>query len=91
MIPATLGEKCKMLDEYIKSLCIEYLDLCSAMKAPGLAPDEWRELSSQRAWTHDELIRLLGDDYQRPYDMISHCRCSYRASPRRAGGGLDDV
>lgn len=62
------------IETYLKSLASEYLELCRLMKSGQFDGDEYRELSSQRALIHDELIRVLGDDYARPFDMKSHCR-----------------
>jgi hypothetical protein len=68
-----------MLDEYLKSLAIEYLQICAEMKSGEMDADEWQELSRQRTWTHDELIRILGSDYARPFDMKAHCRALLNA------------
>lgn len=63
-----------MTDDYTLSLCREYLKLCAMMKSGNHDADERRELSSQRTTTHDELIRVLGSDYARPFDMKAHAR-----------------
>jgi hypothetical protein len=63
-----------MIDEYLKSLALEYLALIRLMASGDYDGAALRELSSQRATTHDELIRVLGDAYARPFDMASHCR-----------------
>jgi len=36
--------------------------------------DERNALSAQRTWTHNELIRVLGSEYDRPYDMRAYCQ-----------------
>ncbi len=58
---------------YVKSLAEDYLEYIRLMQACD-DPDERRELSAQRSICHDELIRLLGSDYARPFDMQAHCR-----------------
>ena len=64
-----------MLDEYLKSLAIEYLTLCETMTSHHYhSEDERRALSSQRTWTHNELVRVLGSEYDRPFDMKAYCR-----------------
>lgn len=64
-----------VLDEYIRSLAREYLALCDAMTSHHYhSEDERQALSSQRTWTHNELIRVLGEDYARPFDMKKYCR-----------------
>lgn len=64
-----------MIDQYIKDLAREYLALCETMTSHHYhSDDERRALSAQRSWTHDELIRLLGPDYARPFDMQSYAR-----------------
>jgi hypothetical protein len=63
-----------MIDEYIKSLASEYLELIRLMDSPDHDADARRELSSQRSHVHNELIRVLGDEYARPFDMKKHCR-----------------
>lgn len=63
-----------MLDEYLKSLAAEYLQLCELMASGEYDGSDYRELSSQRGITHNELIRVLGDEYARPFDMKAHCR-----------------
>lgn len=63
-----------MLDEYLRSLALEYLAICADMQSGAHDAAERRELSSQRTWIHDELVRVLGPEYDRPYDMKSHCR-----------------
>lgn len=64
-----------MIDEYIRSLCREYVQLCETMTSHHYhSEDERAALSRQRSWTHDELVRVLGDDYARPFDMKAHAR-----------------
>lgn len=60
-----------MEDPYVLSLCHEYLHVCAAMAA-GVSDADYKELSSQRTWTHEELIRLTGLD--RPFDMQAYAR-----------------
>lgn len=70
-----------MLDEYLKSLAREYLALCETMTSHHYhSEDERQALSSQRTWTHDELVRVLGPGYARPFDMQGHCRQLLNAS-----------
>lgn len=60
---------------HILSLCREYLGLCSLMTSHHYhSDDERRALSSQRQWVHNELIRLLGPEYDRPFDMQAWAR-----------------
>lgn len=64
-----------MPDNYIRSLCREYLTICDLMTSHhSHCEDERAALSRQRTWTHDELIRVLGDDYARPFDMRTYAR-----------------
>mgnify|MGYP001586064532 FL=1 len=64
-----------MLDEYIKNLAIEYLFYCRAMDDGGYTSDaEYQRLSADRMLCHDELIRVLGSEYDRPFDMQAYCR-----------------
>jgi hypothetical protein len=64
-----------MLDEYVLSLAREYLGLCDLMVSHQYhSDDERRALSSQRTWVHNELIRVLGSDYDRPFDMKAYAR-----------------
>jgi hypothetical protein len=64
-----------MLDHYILSLARDYLFYADAMTTSrAYTTDELREIASQRSLVHDELIRVLGDAYARPYDMIAYCR-----------------
>jgi len=61
--------------QYLQSLAREYLGICETMTSHHYhSEDERATLSRQRSWTHDELIRVLGDDYARPFDMKAHCR-----------------
>jgi hypothetical protein len=63
------------IENYIRSLAVEYLTLCETMTSHHYhSEDERAALSAQRTWTHNELIRLLGDEYQRPFDMKAYCR-----------------
>lgn len=61
--------------QYIQSLAHEYLGVCDLMTSHHYhSEDERAALSRQRSWVHDELIRVLGDAYVRPFDMKAHCR-----------------
>jgi hypothetical protein len=62
------------IETYILDLARDYLFYCDTMQSPDCDPDIRRELSSQRTWIHNELIRVLGDAYARPYDMRAYCR-----------------
>lgn len=63
------------MTDHIKTLLAEYLVLCRAMSAGEYnGDDDYRELSAQRTWTHNELIRLLGPDFDRPFDMQAYAR-----------------
>jgi hypothetical protein len=63
-----------MLDQYLLDLAREYLQICAVMKSGEYDGMQLTSLSTQRTWTHDELIRVLGDTYARPFDMQRHCR-----------------
>lgn len=63
-----------MIDQYILSLAREYLDLCAMMASGAYDAVGRHALSSLRTGVHDELIRVLGNGYERPFDMKSHCR-----------------
>ena len=64
-----------MLDEYLKSLASEYLFYVDAMTTSrAYTTAELRDISAQRTLCHNELIRVLGPDYDRPFDMQNHCR-----------------
>jgi hypothetical protein len=63
-----------MIDEYLRSLAIEYLQICAVMNSGEYDGMQLTGLSAQRTWTHDELIRVLGAGYERPFDMKTHCR-----------------
>lgn len=41
---------------------------------PDLDADARHYVSAQRSLTHDELIRLLGPAYDRPFDMQAYAR-----------------
>lgn len=75
-----------MIDQYILSLAHEYLSLCAEMQDPNHDADARRELSSQRTICHDELIRILGDEYARPFDMKKHCRALLNTPPTAGRG-----
>lgn len=61
--------------EYIRNLAREYLEICRLMTSHHYhSEDERAALSAQRTWTHNELIRVLGPEYARPFDMKAHCR-----------------
>lgn len=63
-----------MLDEYLKSLSLEYLEICRLMKSGDYDGDAYQRLSADRTNIHNELIRLLGSEYDRPFDMKAYCR-----------------
>jgi hypothetical protein len=64
-----------MIDEYLKSLAVEYLATCALLTSHHYhSKDERAALSAQRTWVHNELIRVLGEEYQRPFDMKKFCR-----------------
>ena len=64
-----------MLDQYILNLAREYLFYCRAMGDGDYISDaEYQRLSADRMLCHDELIRVLGSAYERPFDMQAHCR-----------------
>ena len=64
-----------MIDHYVLTLAKEYLGICDLMTSHhNHSEDERAALSAQRSWTHDELIRVLGPDYARPFDMRAYCR-----------------
>lgn len=62
------------MDANVLTLLREYLDLCAAMKQAEHDADARRELSAQRTWTHNELIRVLGPEFARPFDMKRYAR-----------------
>lgn len=62
------------IEDYLLSLAYEYLELVHLTTSGLYDGAEYRELDSQRTSVHDELIRILGDDYARPFDMAAHCR-----------------
>ena len=72
-----------MIDDYLRSLAVEYLQLCKMMSSGQYDGADYRELSAQRTNTHNELIRLLGSDYERPFDMQAHCRQLLADAPAR--------
>lgn len=63
-----------MYSEYLRSLAYEYLALIAEMQNPDHDADARQRLSADRTNVHNELIRLLGSDYERPFDMAAHCR-----------------
>ena len=75
------------MQEYVLSLSREYLALCRTMASHAYhSEDERAALSAQRTWTHNELIRVLGDAYARPFDMAAHCRELWAAAPDAPSG-----
>lgn len=63
------------IETYILSLSREYLATCDLLTSHHYhSEDERRALSRQRTFCHDELVRVLGDAYARPFDMQGHCR-----------------
>lgn len=66
-----------MLDAYIQSLAREYLAVCDLMTSHHYhSEDERAALSRERTWLHNELIRVMGDEYARPFDMKAWCRAN---------------
>ena len=63
-----------MTDDRIAVLLEEYLAYVRAMDDPGIEEIEYRKLSSARTIVHDELIRMLGPDFGRPFNMVSYAR-----------------
>lgn len=63
-----------MLDAYLLSLVNEYLQLIALTTSGHYEGTEYRALDSQRTAVHDELIRVLGAEFERPFDMASYCR-----------------
>ena len=70
-----------MLDTYVLSLARDYLLYCDLMASGAYDGADYRELSAQRTNTHNELIRVLGSDYERPFDMQSYARALIDTSP----------
>lgn len=62
------------MNEHIKLLLGEYLAWIEWAQNPHLDADDRRYVAAQRSLTHDELIRLLGPDYERPFDMQAWAR-----------------
>lgn len=79
-----------MPDDYTLSLCREYLNLCAMMQSGEHDADDRRELSRDRTWTHNELIRVLGEEYARPFDMKAHARLLLESTPTAARTPLQD-
>ena len=63
-----------MTDLYLKDLARDYLFYIEAMDSGAYDLDDLQKIASQRSICHDELIRLLGDAYARPFDMRAYCR-----------------
>ena len=63
-----------MISEYVKSLAIEYLALINLMSSGEYDGMQLTSLSAQRTLIHDELVRLLGSDYERPFDIRRYCQ-----------------
>lgn len=62
------------LQNYVLSLAHEYLELIKKMQSGLYFDTEYRALDSERTSCHNELIRVLGAEFDRPYDMAAHCR-----------------
>ena len=62
------------IETYIRSLAVDYLFYIEAMDSGAYDLDDLQKIASQRSICHDELIRLLGDAYARPFDMRAYCR-----------------
>lgn len=63
-----------MIGSYLRDLASEYLQICQIMESGEYDGMQLTSLSAQRTWLHDEMIRLLGPEYDRPYDMKAYCR-----------------
>lgn len=59
---------------YLRILARDYLWYITEMASGAHDADARRVLSAQRSLVHDELIRVLGDDYARPFDMQAYAR-----------------
>lgn len=58
---------------HVRTLAAEYVELVELMRGGQYAGDEeYRQLSSQRTLTHDELIRLTGLTDRKA--MYGYCR-----------------
>lgn len=60
------------MNEQVRELLREYLELCESMASGQLSDTEYMRVSADRTWTHNELIRLLGPAYDRPFDMQAY-------------------
>jgi hypothetical protein len=72
---------------YLLMLAREYLDCIAEAKSTAYNERERNYWNAQRSIVHNDLIRLLGDAYARPFDMVAHCRelLAAPASARRDG------
>lgn len=68
------------LQSYVLSLAREYLDLIEMMTSGAYEGAEYRALDSERTSVHNDLIRLLGAEFARPFDMQAHARALIQAS-----------
>lgn len=62
----------------------EYRALSSLLVDPEQDATARRELSSARTIVHDDLIRLLGPDYDRPFNMLTFARSNTEPNPSMA-------
>lgn len=53
---------------------MEYLALCGLMTSGVYDGADLRRISADRTNAHNELIRVLGAAYERPFDMKAYCR-----------------
>lgn len=72
-----------MSQDYLLTLCREYLNLIAQAQDPLLDADERHHLSAQRTVTHDTLIAMLGPAYARPFDMAEFSRAVVRDAQAR--------
>lgn len=76
-MPARWWESNQMtiqIETYVLDLAREYLAIIEMMHSGDYHGTELYELSSQRSGVHDELVRVLGDGYERPFDMRRYCQ-----------------
>lgn len=65
-----------MSEEYLLSLCREYIDTVDAMRSGSYTPADLHTLDSERQNLHNELCRLTG--YGRNVDMYRAARLIIR-------------
>lgn len=61
------------LQNYVLSLAREYLELIKMMQSGLYSGAEYAALDAERTTCHNELIRVLGAEFDRPFDMVAHC------------------